>query len=213
MEKDLQLPVRDVKYFEALAYCRWLTDKYPLTPNPAVLLSADEFIKLDSDSRGDKDWFDINEYGYRLPTSTEWEYACRAWTNTERSFGNIGERLGQYAWYSSNSENRPHPVAEKKPNEAGLFDMLGNLNEWCLDLYYLDDEGKFEEVDREYRGGTYRRNLKDVKTSLRRSQPAINFGDDLGFRLARTYPPTKGLLLQQVQQQNKDAEADSSNNK
>jgi formylglycine-generating enzyme required for sulfatase activity len=84
---------------------------------------------------------------YRLPTEAEWEYACRAGTNTTYYFGNDSTQLGDYAWYEKNSDTKFHKVGEKKPNAWGLYDMLGNVMEWTMDHYEPNGYASLNSAD------------------------------------------------------------------
>jgi formylglycine-generating enzyme required for sulfatase activity len=128
---------------------------------------------------------------YRLPTEAEWEYACRAGATTAYSFGNDVSELGKYAWHSSNST---HPVGELKPNAWGLFDMHGNVWEWCYDWrddydlkVLVDPTGPVSGLYRVARGGSFLYPPRDVRAAYRNNTQPYNHYYDGGFRLARTY--------------------------
>ncbi|WP_157254106.1 formylglycine-generating enzyme family protein [Nonomuraea typhae] len=115
--------------------------------------------------------------GYRLPTEAEWEHACRA--------GTAGERYGELdaiAWHRGNSGGAPHEVGSRQPNAWGLHDMIGNVWEWCWDLY---DPARYGEY-RVFRGGGWLDPPWGCRASARRrSHPSFRI-DDLGFRVARS---------------------------
>jgi len=136
---------------------------------------------------------------YRLPTEAEWEYACRAGTTTRYSFGDDEESLGEYAWYTDNSDGKTHPVGQKKPNAWGLHDMHGNVWEWCADYYRMDyyavsptDDpvGPETATPRVFRGGCWWRVAGYCRSAYRlRFVPQPRYGS-LGFRVAAV-PPGK----------------------
>jgi formylglycine-generating enzyme required for sulfatase activity len=135
---------------------------------------------------------------YRLPTEAEWEYACRAGTTTTWSFGNDEKELGDYAWYRKNAwdidENYAHQVGLKKANAFGLYDMHGNVWEWCHDYYEEDyyqqsptndPQGPPRGSSHVLRGGSWRNHTRVTRSAFRDRGDAGGRYYDLGFRLVR----------------------------
>jgi acetoin utilization deacetylase AcuC-like enzyme/formylglycine-generating enzyme required for sulfatase activity len=143
--------------------------------------------------------FDAN--GYRLPTEAEWEYACRAGTSTEYSFGNNVRELKACGWFTDNSSKKTHPIGQKQPNPWGLYDMHGNVAEWCNDLYAADyykkspeqdPQGPLKGKERVLRGGAWNSSAGACRSAYRTSDPSIDdtclASDAIGFRCVRSAP-------------------------
>ena len=191
-------PIIGATWYEAAAYCNWLSQQEGLPEAEWCYLpnkdgKFEEGMQLAPDS--------LKRKGYRLPTEAEWEYACRAGTVTSRFYGDSDVFLGNYAWYEKNAEERAHLVGLLQPNDLGLFDMLGNVAEWCQDraLYY-PKEGKGGPVeDREdkatlieeksarvLRGGSFASRAQNVRSAERLTAlPSYRLAT-VGLRVART---------------------------
>ena len=132
---------------------------------------------------------DFSKKGYRLPTEAEWEYACRAGTTTTCYWGNDSSAGGAYAWSSGNSGGTTHLVATKQANAWGLYDMAGNVWEWCHDWYAVygsgaeaDPSGPGTGSSRVVRGGAWSRGPQNLRCAGR-SWVGPEFRDyDIGFR-------------------------------
>ena len=126
-----------------------------------------------------------------LPTEAEWEYACRAGSTTLYSFGDDERSLARHAWYSSNSDTRTHPVGKKTPNAWGLYDMHGNVWEWCQDWYAgsyanpteRDPQGPKSGNGRLLRGGGWHNDATNCRSARRfNTSPSYRY-NRLGFRV------------------------------
>ncbi|MFF9029529.1 formylglycine-generating enzyme family protein [Streptomyces iakyrus] len=166
-----RLPVEGVSWWDAVRFCNALSVREGLTPAYEV-----------RPGDGEACW-DTTADGYRLPTEAEWEHACRA--------GGTGPRYGELdeiAWYRGNADDRIHPVGGKQPNAWGLYDMLGNVWNWCWDLYDAEVYGAYRVL----RGGGWSDEHWSCRASVRRrSHPTFRI-DDVGFRVARSMPDIPG---------------------
>jgi len=181
--KGARDPVDQVRWSDAVKYCN--------------ARSREEGLEPCYDLETWRCNFDAN--GYRLPTEAEWEYACRAGTKTSYYFGDDERKLRVFAWFEQNSGGRHHPVGQKLPNPWGLFDMHGNVWEWCNDFYKVDyyrespernPRGPDEGETKVLRGGCFSSKPRECRSSHRYYEnPAYSdvcFGYDIyGFRCVR----------------------------
>ena len=170
--KGVFRPVESVSWYEAKAFCKKLNTKYP------------EFLP--------------SGYKFDLPTEAQWEYACRAGTTTAlnnnkdlTTINGFCENLDEVGWYNKNSNGKTHPVGQKKPNYWGIYDMHGNVWEWCRDWYgeygeadVKDPLGAFEGSFRVLRGGSWHFKALGCRSAIRNRNFPDKKSNRIGFRLA-----------------------------
>jgi len=180
---DPDAPVERLSWYAATQYCnmRSLREGFMPCYDPETLAC------------------DFHADGYRLPTEAEWEYACRAGTATPWSFGSDPAKLGKHAWFKENAQKTTHRVKQKGPNPWGLFDMHGNVSEWCNDFYsegydpggeVTDPRGPTSGEERVLRGGSWASSEEGCRSSARASESPgfadVCFGyEAYGFRCVR----------------------------
>lgn len=188
--KDPSKPVERLSWYAATQYCNVRSLREGLKPcyDPET---------LECDFAAD---------GYRLPTEAEWEYACRAGTTTGYWFGNDPGQLGRHAWFKGNAGGTTHSVGQKNPNPWGLYDMHGNVAEWCNDFYgesygadsqRKDPRGPASGEERVLRGGSWKSSQDSCRSSARNSEAPgfadVCFGyEAYGFRCVRSAPRPEG---------------------
>jgi formylglycine-generating enzyme required for sulfatase activity/serine/threonine protein kinase len=181
-------PVTQITWTDAVEFCNWLSDQEKLTraydanaPNAKLNGTPWQLV-----------W---GRNGYRLPTEAEWEFACRSGTTTHYFSGDDPAEVQQYAWLVHNSSGRPQEVGRKLPNAFGLYDMHGNLYEWCQDVYGFawykqtavdDPVGPPWGGIRVFRGGHFGYPASFARSAYRGNNPTSFRYSYLGFRVART---------------------------
>lgn len=166
--KGRMLPVEKVSWDDAVSFCKALSELPAERANGRV---------------------------YRLPTEAEWEYACRAASITSYCFGDDAESLGEYAWFEENAEFKTHPVGLKKPNRWGLYDMHGNVWEWCVDWCTDYPSGEAADPNGPSEGSTHVRRgscwffvAKYCRSAMRDAGVPSLRAADIGFRVAMSLP-------------------------
>lgn len=180
-------PVVNVTWFQAVHYCNWLSEREGIPEDQWCYEANADGVYGPGMKSHDNFW---ERGGYRLPTESEWEYACRAGSVTSYNYGNTNDLLSRYAWHGEISGDYPHPVGLLKPNDFGLFDMHGNVLEWCSDWYgeYPDEvvrdrKGPLQGSDRVLRGGSWISNARYCRSAFRIYYAPVNRYINLGFRV------------------------------
>jgi formylglycine-generating enzyme required for sulfatase activity len=194
---DAETPAILISWYLAAQYCNWLSKEdgidevqwcYPSDPKKIAegMVLKPEFL---------------DKTGYRLPTEAEWEFACRAGADTSRYYGGGDELLGKYAWNLLTSPNRAQAPGKLRPNDWGLFDMNGNVWQWChnpyVNPYPTKEGGAIEDIldkhdtltgnSRVLRGGSFYDHSVDVRSAARSANAPTNRSYGGGFRPARTF--------------------------
>lgn len=185
--KGDNLPVEEVSWTDAVVFCNKLSEKEGLKPCYSYkgISNVEEwkFLKENLWKWSDKKWKKFNESfacdtaanGYRLPTVEEWQYAAKGGENYKYSGS---DNLDEVGWYVGNSGGKTHPVAQKKPNGYGLYDMSGNVREWCWDSY--------SNKDRYNCGGSWNYGASGCGVGDELWNYADRTNRDLGFRIVRS---------------------------
>jgi formylglycine-generating enzyme required for sulfatase activity len=180
-------PAVGVSWYDAAAYCNRLSQEEGI-PEEQWCYRPNKDGKYAQEMRVAPGFPDLR--GCRLPTEGEWEYACRAGSTAAYAFGEAEELLGRYAWYIINSGGRSHPVGSLRPNDWGLFDLHGNVCEWCQDAFGKTDIEDIKYITdrsvRALRGGAFGNAAVFVRSADRDGHGLAARLGNIGFRPART---------------------------
>jgi formylglycine-generating enzyme required for sulfatase activity len=189
---DDDCPINVVTLLDAMSYCRWLSEQEHI---PEDQMCYPPLGEIKSGVKPNPGY--LSRTGYRLPTEAEMEYACRAGATSSRPFGDDPDLLPRYAWFIENAHGRTWPPGRLLPNDYGLFDVLGNVREWCQDSYrsILGNGPDAEDMAavnprgaRVARGGSFADRAHVLRSANRYNTAPDFLNYAMGFRIARTVP-------------------------
>ncbi|WP_435018625.1 protein kinase domain-containing protein [Tundrisphaera sp. TA3] len=178
---EADCPVNFTRWYDAARYCRWAGEQEE--GNPEADLCYPPISEIGPGMKLPEGY--LRKGGYRLPTEVEWEYVARAGSATRWSFGESEADLDLFAWTSRNSDEHTWPVGRLRPNPFGLFDIYGNVNEWC-DAGIADRD--VDQVKIAIRGGNYRDTPKFLRSAMLTKTSPMNHLSTDGFRIVKPLP-------------------------